>query len=103
MAAPLPHPGLQDWYLQARDGELAGTPGVRIDPLGVGWAVRVNLGSAELACRDCPEITITRTTDDWLHVWRDDASWRADCGPLSLTEAIKTYLAWAGRPFALDA
>lgn len=103
MASPAPHIGLQDWYLQARDGELAGAPNVRIDPLNAGWAVRVNLGSEELAGRACPEITIQRTTDDWLHVWRDGADWRADCGPLTLTEAIKTYLAWAGRPLAADA
>lgn len=31
MASPAPHFGLQDWYLQARDGELAGAPGVRIE------------------------------------------------------------------------
>lgn len=99
MAFPHPNLGLQDWYLQARDGELAGTPGVRIDPLNTGWAVRVSLGdAADLVGRECPEITIKRTADDWLHVWREGADWRADCGPISLTETIKTYLAWAGRP-----
>lgn len=98
MASHLPHLGLQDWYLQARDGELAGTPNVRIDPLNTGWAVRVGLADEALACRDCPEFTIQRTTDDWLHVWREGRDWRADCGPLTLTEAIKTYLAWADGP-----
>lgn len=100
MASPLPHLGLQDWYLQARDGELAGAPGVRIDPLNTGWTVRVSLGDPDLACRTCEEITINRTADDWLHVWRDGQDWCADCGPLTLTEAIKTYLAWAGRAAA---
>lgn len=96
MTTRVPLTGLQDWYLRSCDEEWESTPGVHIDPLDAGWAVRVDLADAGLIGRDCPEITINRTADDWLHAWADQREFHVDCGPLTLTEAIKTYLAWAG-------
>jgi hypothetical protein len=92
----IPLTGCQDWYLRACDEEWDAAPGVHIDPAEAGWAVTVDLADAGLVGRTYPELTITRTADDWLHAWTDGRQFHADCGPLSLTEAIKTYLAWAG-------
>ena len=96
MTPQAPLAGLQDWYLRACDGEWDAAPGVHIDPLEAGWAMRVDLAEAGLIGRDCPDFRVDRTADDWLHAWVDDREFHVDCGTLSLTEAIKTYLAWAG-------
>ncbi len=96
MISHAPLTGLQDWYLCACDGEWDRAPGLRIDPLEAGWALHVDLERVGLIGRDCPEITINRTADDWLHAWVDGHEFHVDCGPITLTEAIKTYLAWAG-------
>lgn len=107
MLTPAPLTGLQDWYLCDCDGEwpqaaIVADPGdacqgLHIDPREAGWALHVDLEDAGLTGRDCDEITIRRTSDDWLHAWVQDGEFHVDCGPLTLTEAIKTYLAFAGR------
>lgn len=95
MPTTLPLTGLQDWYLRACDGELDASPGVHLDACDQGWALTVDLDRAGLADRRCPDVEIRRTGDDWIHTWSDGEAFHADCGPLSLTEAIKRYLDWA--------
>lgn len=96
MAATLPFTGLQDWYLTRTDGELAPTYDIRIDTLDEpGWRVEVALDGTGLAGRPLDELAIQRTDSDWIHAWTDEHTLHIDCGPLNLTEAIKTFTAWA--------
>ncbi len=99
MAATLPFTGLQDWYLRRTDGELAPTYDIQIDTLDEpGWRLEIKLDGTQLAGRDLPEIAIERTASDWIHAWSDDHALHIDCGPLNLTEAIKTFTGWADDP-----
>lgn len=96
MAATLPFIGLQDWYLKRTDGELAPTWDIQIDTLDEpGWSVSVPIDGTELAGKQLPEVAIERTQSDWIHAWTDGHAVHIDCGPLNLTEAIKTFMAWA--------
>jgi Immunity protein 53 len=99
MSALLPFTGLQDWYLRGSDGELGPTYDIQIDTLDEpGWRLEIVLDGTDLAGRDLDELAIERTQSDWIHAWRDDHALHIDCGPLNLTEAIKTFSAWAQEP-----
>ena len=96
MAATLPFTGLQDWYLRGSDGELGRTYDIQIETLEEpGWSLSIVLDGTMLAERALPELAIERTQSDWIHAWKDEHAIHIDCGPLNLTEAIKTFTAWA--------
>lgn len=96
MSATLPFTGLQDWYLRRTDGELEPEYRIQIDTLDEpGWRLSIPLAGTALAGKQVPELTVERTGSDWLHAWADDRELHIDCGPLNLTEAIKTFTAWA--------
>lgn len=106
MSATLPFTGLQDWYLRGSDGELEPTYDIQIDTLEEpGWSLCIQLDGTALAGRALPEMAIERTQSDWIHAWTDDHALHIDCGPLNLTEAIKTFTSWAqgGQPPRLAA
>jgi hypothetical protein len=105
MPATLPFAGLQDWYLRGSDGELEPTYDIQIDTLDEpGWRLEIALDGTELQGAPIADQTIERTQSDWIHAWADDHALHIDCGPLNLTEAIKTFSRWAaGEPARLAA
>jgi hypothetical protein len=90
---------LQQWYADQCDGDWEHREGIEIGTLdNPGWSVRISLGGTELAGRPFEQLRADRTKDDWLQAWIETGTWNAACGPLSLGEAVDTFLAWAAPP-----
>jgi hypothetical protein len=87
---------LQAWYLEQCNDDWEHSHGVTIDTLdNPGWTVDVDLADTPLSSRPYDRAETRRTEDDWLVSWREEARWRAACGPLNLAEALAAFLDWA--------
>ncbi len=86
---------LERWYRSQCDGDWEHSEGVEITTLdNPGWSIRISLVDTDLQSRPFEAIKIDRGEDDWLQVWIEDDVWNAAAGPLNLTEALDTFLAW---------
>jgi hypothetical protein len=87
---------LERWYRSQCNGDWEHGEGVEITTLdNPGWSIRISLADTDLQTRALERIEIDRSEDDWLRAWVDDDVWNAATGPLNLTEALGTFLAWA--------
>jgi hypothetical protein len=71
--------------------------GISIETLdNPGWMVTVALADTALETQPFERVEIDRTETDWLRAWVEDEKWHAACGPLNLTEALKTFFLFSG-------
>lgn len=84
------------WYSAQTDGDWEHQHGVTIETIdNPGWSLRVELCGTGISTRELARVERHGDDADWLVVWRDDDAFHAACGPLNLTEAVTTFLAWA--------
>jgi hypothetical protein len=57
--------------------------------------VKIPLNGTDLEERPFDRLEVERSEDDWLHAWIEGGRWNAACGPLNLSEALGTFLAWS--------
>jgi hypothetical protein len=88
---------LEEWYRSQCNGDWEHGEGVEIGTLdNPGWRIQISLADTDLQSRAFDRIKIERSADDWLHAWVEEDAWNAAAGPLNLTEALATFLSWAG-------
>ena len=86
----------QRWFESQCDDDWEHGNGIRIETLdNPGWFIRIYLEGTDVASKPFTAVEIDRTDEDWLRLWIEDEVWTAATGPLNLSEALASFLAWA--------
>jgi len=97
MANDNPFLALSAWYAAQCDGSWEHQHGIEIETLdNPGWSLKVDLADTKLC--DIAFETIEHRSDgdvSWWRCWREGNEFRAACGPLDLSSAMKIFIAWA--------
>lgn len=88
---------LQEWLLDAADGEWEHGPGITIATLdNPGWYMTVSLAGSPLEGRQLAYAKFRDDEPTWVHCWSTGETFEAAAGPRGLSYAIEEFLAFAG-------
>ena len=80
---------LQSWYAARADAEWEHGFGVRVVTIdNPGWMVSIDLAGTAQAAHVVDGITLERSENDWVQVWKEDLRLEGVCSPEDLGELL---------------
>jgi hypothetical protein len=87
---------LQSWFHDECDGDWEHGSGIVISTIdNPGWSASITVRGTSLENRPLAAVKLNRTENDWLWMWRTEASFEIRCGPQNLEEAVAVFCDWA--------
>ena len=90
---------ISQWYARHCDGRWEYAQGVHIETLdNPGWVVEINLADTPYQNRFFKAITIKKSSHDWCHCIKKEASFYGYGDPSKLEQILELFKEWVESP-----